>query len=418
METLKFTVRLIKKRPLRSLLTIIQIALGVWVVTTILTANFQANDQTNAILDKYGNNLAKIRMQKTEVVDGQTRYSSRNDFTLEDVKTLENESNNIEAAFIFENLWNVKLQSSGLTYELRGAAETTAEAVTAMGLNLVAGSFFTPQDVTDNNPVVIISQTISDQLFPTDSAIGKKIALEAQYYNGEYIDFEVIGVYEPISPILQDFFQESTMLIPIGSRKKSAETDIVFGQQSFSNIFIKSTPNAIYDAVADSQNILKRDDGYIPVGQYLQDSTRMYMSAINGISLALGAFAFIAIIISSLGILSTMLVNVVERTREIGLRKALGATKFSIVLQILNESLVLAFLGSLLGIVAANFTGQWLSNKLLGQMMFMQTELFSGFHPLAALTACLMALLMGMVFALYPAIQAARTPAVTALRDN
>ena len=122
---------------------------------------------------------------------------------------------------------------------------------------------------------------------------------------------------------------------PQGSRYRSAEWDD-YTPPIYGNIFIKSYPGKSAEAVMDAQLILGYDD-FTVEAHYLSDMGRAFSSSINYMSMILGAFAFVAIVISSLGILSIMLVNVVERTREIGLRKALGASKVSIILQVLPD---------------------------------------------------------------------------------
>lgn len=412
-ESLKFTGRLFKKRPLRTLLTILQIAIGVWIVTIILTMNLQANDMLATTLDKFGGNIAQIRLQKETTERGYTVFESSS-FTEEELELLTStENHNIESVFIFNNTWQINLKANNLTYNLRGLTETVPGAITALDLNILEGNAFTNQDLEQKNTVALISQDIANQLFPNQSPVGQTIEIESRFSN-EFINFEIIGVYEPISPLLATMFQETTMLIPLESRNLSANHDFHFAPL-YHELYLKSYPGAIDDAVADAQILVGRDDFQISAN-YLRDIGSYYMSTINQMTIFYGALAFIAIIISSIGILSIMLVNVVERTREISLRKALGASRFSIVRQILAEGISLSILGALLGVGIAVITGNYMANALFGQFI-LQFAVLGDFHPLAALYACLMALIMGIIFGLYPAIQAARLPVVEGLRD-
>lgn len=413
MESLVFTMRLIRKRPLRSLLTILQIALGVWIVAAILTMNFQAQDRIEATMDKFGENMMQIYLQR-EIPMGEHYAYEGGAIYREDLERLKQESENIEAVFTLDNVWYIRLQAHGLEYQLRGLTETSADAISALNLKIVEGYAFTKQDEDQGNRVALISTEISNQLFPNESPIGKTVSIGSEF-DQEYLTFEIIGVFEPLDPLMQIFIQETTMIIPQGSRYRSAEWDD-YTPPIYGNIFIKSYPGKSAEAVMDAQLILGYDD-FTVEAHYLSDMGRAFSSSINYMSMILGAFAFVAIVISSLGILSIMLVNVVERTREIGLRKALGASKVSIILQVLHESVIFSLLGALLGIIVAAVSSRYIVDGLLKDYFFDFMGNLGHFHPMSAVYTCLMAVGLGVVFGLYPAVQAARMPVVDALRD-
>ncbi|HHY09242.1 MAG TPA: FtsX-like permease family protein [Firmicutes bacterium] len=190
-------------------------------------------------------------------------------------------------------------------------------------------------------------------------------------------------------------------------------------ERYYSDIFIKATPGQIHAAVGDAQFLLapRLEDGAEVRGEYFSDTNRFFAEQIRNISLFLGAFAFIAILISSIGILSIMLVSVVERTREIGLRKALGASKGTIVSQVLNESFVFSILGSLVGLLAASLSARPFLNILAQDLVSPRLSDLGGLHPLAALLAFALTVAAGQIFSLYPALQAAGLVPVDALRE-
>lgn len=416
METLKFTARIMAKRPLRSLLTILQMGLGVWIVAIILSLNFQATGALGGIRQTLGDSLAKVSVsQYEEFDDGAMMINSVSNLRVSDLAKLE-ESEEIESAFIFQSQWERNIVVDGVAYRVLNSAEATAGYAKGLELHLLEGQSFTVTDQEQQNRVVLISEVIAKQLFPNQSAVGRTIQLGEM---GEsLVDYEVIGVYEPPSPLLGYFVPQANLIFPIGTTQPAWVSDEQ--EQLYMEVFIRSKPGRVYEAVADTQVLLpERSMGGMEIrGEYFMDSTRYLSEQINMITLFLGAFAFISILISAIGILSIMLVSVVERTREIGLRKALGASKGLIVRQVLNESLVFSILGALLGLLAAVPTAENLITMLMQEITYPRLTDLGGLHPQAAMLSFLAALVLGQVFGFYPALQAAKLMPVDALREG
>lgn len=410
METLKFTLRIVKKRPLRSLLTVLQMGLGVWVVAIILSLNFQglgALKHQDALKDS----LARISIASFgEFEDGSMAAGTTNNLREIDAERLM-ESEYIEDAFIYEQSWGTNIIFDGMLYKLNSPAQASANYARAMGLEFVEGNFFTKQDQDQKNAVAVISETISKQLFPKESAIGKNITLQRAD------EYEIIGVYKDLPVSLFGHSGFTHMLMPLRSFYYGFDDS---EERVYDNIIIKSKPGKIYDAVEDAKVILadRSVDDMEVHGEYLKDSDQWMEEGIRSITIFLGVFAFIAIVISAIGILSIMLVSVVERTKEIGLRQALGASKIKIVAQILNEALVFSLLGGFFGLIMAYFSAEKLIAFLLKEISDSQLGNLGGLHPKAAVIAVGLSILIGQIFGLYPAIQGAKMPPVEALRDN
>lgn len=416
MDTLRFTLRIIRKRPLRSLLTVLQVALGVWIVAVILSLNFGASGSIDSANRAFGDSLAKISVSRYQEFDGEMlMVGSTINLRYEDmVRVLESEY--VEQAFILEERWMTSIIVDGNVYTVQTQAEVTSDYAEAVGLEIVEGQFFTKADEEQKSRVVLVSDVVAKQLWPNQSALGKVIDL-GDFGEGN-MEFEVIGVYKLLPPLVESFITRAHLLFPLGSTTVWVSLDDY--EPHYMNIFVKAKPGRIYEAVEDARTLLadRALDNMEVNGEYLQDSNRYLTEQLKTITLFLGAFAFIAVLVSAIGILSIMLVSVVERTREIGLRQALGASKRIIVGQILNESLVFSAAGSVLGLIAAYFTAPALISTILEEAIYTSLSDVGGLHPHAAALALLVAVVMGQLFGLYPAWQAAKMAPVDALREG
>ena len=416
MDTLRFTWRIIRKRPLRSLLTVLQVALGVWIVAVILSLNFGASGSIDSANRAFGDSLAKISVSRYQEFDGEMlMVGSTSNLRYEDmVRVLESEY--VEQAFILEERWMTSIIVDGNVYTVQTQAEVTSDYAEAVGLEIVEGQFFTKADEEQKSRVVLVSDVVAKQLWPNQSALGKVIDL-GDFGEGN-MEFEVIGVYKLLPPLVESFITRAHLLFPLGSTTVWVSLDDY--EPHYMNVFVKAKPGRIYEAVEDARTLLadRALDNMEVNGEYLQDSNRYLTEQLKTITLFLGAFAFIAVLVSAIGILSIMLVSVVERTREIGLRQALGASKRIIVGQILNESLVFSAAGSVLGLIAAYFTGPALISTILEEAIYTSLSDVGGLHPHAAALALLVAVVMGQLFGLYPAWQAAKMAPVDALREG
>lgn len=415
MDTLRFTWRIIRKRPLRSLLTVLQVALGVWIVAVILSLNFGASGSIDSANRAFGDSLAKISVSRYQEFDGEMLMVGSINLRYEDmVRVLESEY--VEQAFILEERWMTSIIVDGNVYTVQTQAEVTSDYAEAVGLEIVEGQFFTKADEEQKSRVVLVSDVVAKQLWPNQSALGKVIDL-GDFGEGN-MEFEVIGVYKLLPPLVESFITRAHLLFPLGSTTVWVSLDDY--EPHYMNVFVKAKPGRIYEAVEDARTLLadRALDNMEVNGEYLQDSNRYLTEQLKTITLFLGAFAFIAVLVSAIGILSIMLVSVVERTREIGLRQALGASKRIIVGQILNESLVFSAAGSVLGLIAAYFTAPALISTILEEAIYTSLSDVGGLHPHAAALALLVAVVMGQLFGLYPAWQAAKMAPVDALREG
>ena len=409
-EALKFTARLMKKWPLRSLLTILHVGLGVWIVATILSLNLQATEALHEADGILGDSLAKI--SAVNQTESNVRIAH---FLPEDLAKLQG-SGHIAATFILKQLNNPRIFVHGLTYDVSSAIEASAGYGRMMQPRLAEGQFFTEVDQKQRNKVILLSEIISKQLFPNQSAVGKTVGLGGRsVQEGE--SYEVIGIYELQSSLWDSFLPESHLIVPLESTVFEGLPPLL--RPRYHQIYIQSKPGQVFQAVADAQalltNTVNREVEFRP--EYFSDSNFYAKQWVFNMTLYLGAFAFVSIVISGTGFLCINMVSVVERTREMGLRRALGATKTTVMGQVLNVALVFSVAGAILGLIAAYFSTSPLLELFVGYTSYSELAGNWGLHWQAAFISFALAVVPGQLFSLYPARLVAKMSAVEALRN-
>lgn len=269
------------------------------------------------------------------------------------------------------------------------------------------GDFFTDSDVKSRAAVAVIGSRVKDELFRTTPAVGQIIKVKNK-------NMRVIGVL-PKRGQVSFFNLDTTVLIPSSTAQKD-----ILGINYYHEILVRITDPSLAETAADdiratlreqhSISDPKKDDFYVTTQQ---DIVQRLSTITQVLTIFLSAIAAISLVVGGVGIMNIMLVSVTERTKEIGLRKTLGATNKDILGQFLLEALFLTISGGALGILIA--TGISLAAAAIIRTQFNLPWEF--IFPLSALTIGLgMAGSVGIIFGLYPAILASRKSPIEALR--
>lgn len=267
---------------------------------------------------------------------------------------------------------------------------------------VVRGAPFTQSDVDFSANVVVIGQTIVDQLFGAEDPIGKVIRL------GQ-LPFQVVGVLEAKgqSGFGQD--QDDTLVVPytVGMKK-------IKGNAWLDDIMASATSQDAVNPAIDQITALLRERHHIRAGQDDDFNVRRpdefiqaRLEASRTFTVLLIAIASVSLLVGGIGIMNVMLVSVTERTREIGIRMAIGATEGSVQAQFLGEALLLSLFGGLCGVIVG-VGGSVLLGKALSWPM--------SIPPQAIVVAGLFASAVGVFFGFYPARKASRLDPIEALR--
>ncbi|MCU0822745.1 MAG: ABC transporter permease, partial [Spirochaetes bacterium] len=264
----------------------------------------------------------------------------------------------------------------------------------------VSGTFFTENDVIKRSRVALLGATVVRELFNGDNPVGNTIKVNR-------IKFRVIGVLpsKGASPFRD---RDDFVMVPVTTAMYR-----LFGKEYLSYIDAEvKNPGLINDAMDSIKALLlkrhRETEGSESFSIRDMTEIREAMDATTRtLSWLLGSIASISLIVGGIGIMNIMLVTVKERTREIGLRKAIGARKRDIMLQFLIEATVLTFIGGIAGIMLGGIVSYMLAH-IAGWMVKIT--------PLSIVLSTLFSIFVGLVFGLWPALQAARLKPVEALR--
>ncbi len=388
MESMMMALKAIKSNKMRSFLTMLGIVIGVLSIV-VLTAIGQG---TNAAV------ISNIEGMGTNLLSVTVRARRNNPVTLKTLKALAEEDESIAyAAPILTTSGTVK--AGLIQYEDGTLIATTAGYEKIRNWTLKYGRFITEPDVDNRSFVAVVGQEAATELFGTINAVGQTFS-----YNG--YTFQVVGVLDEIGSTVAGS-GDNIMIIPftLGER--------LFNSKGISSFYVSASGSeSIEQAQAAVENYMdKLMSASSSSSSYTVNNQSAMLEALNEstsqLTLMLAGIAAISLLVGGIGIMNIMLVSVSERTREIGIRKAIGATRSNILSQFLIEALTVSILGGLIGLILSWFVCVFLQ-PVIGMTMV--------FSPSIALLAIGFSVLIGVVFGLYPANKASKLRPIEALR--
>jgi putative ABC transport system permease protein len=402
-ETLRLSFDALRAHKLRSFLTL----LGVILAVTTLVAVMSVVDGMNAyVADRVANLGANVfivdRFGIITSQDAWVKAQKRPLIVLEDYQRLRDNMRTAKAVAA-EDDRRVQVRSGNVKMDDADVLGVTPNYADVRNINVAQGRFITEADDTHRSEVVFIGADIAKKFFPTVDPIGKTI-------NAETHSYEVIGVAEAIGTAFGRS-QDNFVIMPLGTYYKEWHR-----QTDWLGIFIQAPNGEMMQASEDEARMLMRawrhlpydaQDNFAILGS---DSIMALWHDLTG-NLALVAVMLVSVflVVGGIVIMNIMLASVTERTREIGIRRSLGARKKHILLQFVTESAVLASAGGLIGIGLA-YGIVWLGRTLTS--IPMETSLSAVLVSLGVSTA------VGLFFGIYPAMKAAKLDPIEALRAD
>ena len=394
---------------LRSGLTALGIVIGVAAVIAILSIGHGAEAAITAQIQSVGTNLLYVRpgSVRQEGVTSSAAGAAAS-LTLEDANALKNAPSVIDVSPEVSGRAQVAFLGNNVNTSVAGV---TPEYLSVRNFAMADGEFISDANVTARSTVVVLGSAVADALFGgTAGAVGQTVRLNGQPYR-------VIGVLA--SKGGSGFGnQDDQVIVPLTTAQSRLIGVRFFGGSKSVNVIYVQVADArqVDQATEEISAILRERHRVLPGEedfsvQSQQDILSAFTQVTDIMTLFLGGIAGISLMVGGIGIMNIMLVSVTERTREIGIRKAVGARRRDILYQFLVESAVLSLLGGLIGIAFG-----WLISRLISGIQVGDSAIPSSIGLDTVLLATLFSVAVGLFFGIYPATRAAALEPVEALR--
>ena len=397
-NTLLLSLRAITRNVLRSFLTILGVVIGVAAVITMVTLGKGATRSVSDQISSMGSNLLMLR-------PGQ-RFGPGADvapnFKLADVEAIRAQITAIDAVAPVASL------SVTAVYQARNwstmVTGSTNDHFRAGNWEIVSGRDFTETEERSGRAVCVIGESVRANLFGSQNPVGSDIRIKQ-------FSCEVVGLLKAKGQSAMGSDQDDTVIMPLRTVQRR-----LTGSQDVSRLTVSVREGASIDAAKEQLVLLMRERRNIAENEddnFRVMDTRQIAETLTGttriLTMLLGAVAAVSLLVGGIGIMNIMLVSVTERTREIGIRLAIGALEREVLLQFLIEAVVLASLGGLIGLALAAGASMTIA-RMMGIPYL--------FDPLTNILSFLFSAAIGVIFGFFPARRAAQLDPIDALRHE
>ncbi len=410
-ESIRIAIRALGANKLRALLTMLGIIIGVAAVISLMSVGRGAQAAVTERIQGLGTNLLFIRPGASQQGGIRQGFGSAQTLSLDDADAIAQQVPSV-VGVAPEITGGAQLVASGQNWSTR-VLGTTDDYPDVRNFHPALGDFFTRQNVESRARVVVLGNNVAQNLFGDLDPVGESVRISL--FGRPGVTFRVVGVMEPKGGTGFGN-QDDQVFVPLTTyHTRLAPARTVRGSYTVSTINVQVADAADMPSAVQEIAALLRQRHRVAQDDFTIQSQEDYLATaaqVTGImTILLGAIAGISLVVGGIGIMNIMLVSVTERTREIGIRKAVGARRRDILLQFLVEATVVSLLGGVIGmglgmglarlLAGVNFNGQQLSTLVTAD---------------AVLLSFTVSAAVGLFFGIYPAMRSARLNPIEALR--
>ncbi len=406
LETIKMALQTIRSHKFRSFLTVLGIVIGVMTVVAIASILTGMRNSIVSIVEEYGtNNIYAFHLSTGPRLGNRDRSEyMRKPLSIADAEAIREQADALEAVATVCNLWRIdhNIKFRGLSYKEGDIQGVAPEYARVANVSLQEGRFINEIDDEHKRDVMVIGVNVAQALFPNQATI---VGSQVEWLGKP---FEVIGVLEKRkASFFGESEEDSAVFIPF-------QTGVRLSPQSWMMFMMRAKTGQMRAALDQVEATLRRTRNvkYDQPNNFDLSTADKMIEQFDGITKGVGmvaiAISAVGLLVGGIGVMNIMLVSVTERTREIGVRKAIGAKRKDIVNQFLFEAMTLTFLGGILGVVLAIGVSYIL--------MFFIPSIPATIPMWAVLTGVTVSVLIGLVFGVWPARKAAKLDPIECLR--
>jgi putative ABC transport system permease protein len=400
LATIKIAVRALRRNLLRTLLTMLGMIIGVGAVIAMVGIGNGAKAQIESQIASMGQNVVLVFSGSMTRSGIHTGWGGAGTLTIEDAESIQREIPGVTV--VSPEIQSTAQVAAGNQNWFTRILGESPDYFDIRQWPVVAGSSFTEQDVRSANKVAVIGKTIADQLYPGEDPIGQILRVKN-------VPFIIVGMLTPKGLSVQGQDQDDFVVIPYTSAMKRVQRVTTLRSivvQAAKPTLLNPVQQQIIELLRQRHKITPgKDDDFTVRNQ--QEIAEMATAQSKTMTLLLGAIAAVSLVVGGIGIMNIMLVSVTERTREIGIRMAIGARGGDILLQFLTEAVTLGVSGGILGVGLGIAISKLLAAKLHWPTLIPPEWIVLSFLVSAA---------VGIFFGFYPARKASQLDPIDALR--